>query len=236
MVTLFFVVDAAASWPISSTKQTYIVIRDSFSGEPIPGAIVSVHWQKNAFTVMEPRIINFRTKYVMSDVNGQARIPAYSSLHIFSSYGGQLISIRHPSYETVFFHIRNGGIDNPGSVLKRVDVHKYEIKMLRLDRKYLRIECAIEKKDSFLFDTCAGTKNDFHLDIRRASQYFVGLDIKKILQFNIELIPNCEEVLREWFEIGNKIYEKSPYEPFFKKNSVQKLKASFKEKESGYFE
>ncbi len=90
---------------LNSVPKIQGTITDATSDMPISNAVLVVRWKKTIYGFFHPQSVIMKKIQVATDMNGVFRIPAYSSMHIFSRFDGVIWVVRHPLYSTI-----NGGL------------------------------------------------------------------------------------------------------------------------------
>ncbi|MFH1287974.1 MAG: hypothetical protein ABII25_04680, partial [bacterium] len=104
-----------AGWPFNRTPAIEGQITDVTTGKPIENAIVACGWKKRVPSFGGDVTSGFAGEVSVTGKDGKYKIPAKTTFHLLSSFGGMMVQIVHPLYET---KTGWGGNDGIG-----VDVH-----------------------------------------------------------------------------------------------------------------
>lgn len=215
LLILYMPLQATMRWPISYTKSLRVKLVDYDSGKPISGAIVEVEWIKSALSLFDPINPTFEQVRIMSDDDGIIRIPSHLDFHLLSKFRSVTISISHPLYHQFndLYYSDGEKMIHP-SRKPRENTFIAELKLRSIANTYADLKCvASERPDGQYTEECNKKNNELGSDIHEAEQYFSEIRTKKILNFNIALIPDKQECIEVWQEVVGQVYFNSPYKP-----------------------
>lgn len=127
-----------AGWPINYVSAIEGIITDATTGEPIENVIVEGNWEKKVYSPPSATWMIYRRELAITDKNGHYKLHSKLSLHVFSSFYGIDITLRHPLYKIKYLPVpkeRLYDVQRSNGDLKNCD-----LKLLSLAEKYRNID------------------------------------------------------------------------------------------------
>lgn len=193
---------------------------DVTTGKPVEQAIITVDWQGFGKGLMSSNDI-FKRIIIITDKEGNYKIPGDTSFHLFSTISRVMITVNHPLYvdinfqEIVVFDDKNSNVSYSGT--KQSDgVMRYDIKVMGLEeamKSFIANEkIEIEKNSKFVSRNRPSAIGGY------SAAWFKNFKEKHRVRYDLNNIWD------KWVQLTLKYYGINLYEVMKFNNNTKKIK------------